>query len=128
MANLDSGDAVRHALSKNGKVYVSITGLKVKSLWRYVLFFFHAVPSKIQADRAPGILQVGIRRINGIEHTLTVWESRHHMQKYVWSGAHQKAVGAFRRIATGKTIGYESSTVPTWDEVHQIWKEKGIEY
>jgi hypothetical protein len=120
MDKLEPTESVRAALTKNGTIYISITGLKVKGLWRYLLFFRHAIPSKIQADRSPGILQVAIKRVNGIEHTLTIWENRRHMQKYVWSGAHKRAVAAFRKIATGKTIGYEGTSVPSWDEVHRI--------
>jgi len=121
-------EAVQSALKKNGTIYISITGLKVRSFWRYLMFFRHAIPCKTQALRSPGILHVAIKRINGIEHTLTIWESRRHMQNFVWSGAHKHAVAAFRKIATGKTIGYEGTSVPTWDEVHSIWNEKGVEY
>ncbi len=108
--------------------YVSITGLKPRGPWAYLLFLRHAIPSKIQADRAPGILFSEVRRIDGIEHTLTAWESREAMRAYISRGAHLKAMKVFRRIATGKTLGYEARELPSWDDVPRIWQEKGREY
>ena len=108
--------------------YVSITGLKAKGLFSFLVFLRHAVPSKIQAERADGILYVGVKKIAGIQHTLTAWESEAHMKRYIYSGAHLLALKAFRKIATGKTFGFPSRTLPTFDQAHEIWKEKGREY
>ncbi len=108
--------------------YVSITGLKPKNFLATFFFWMHAIPSKMQADTAPGLLFSGVKKINGIQHTLTAWETKEHMKKYIYSGSHLKAIKAFKKIAEGKTFGYESSRLPTWDEVHDLWKKNGIEY
>jgi hypothetical protein len=108
--------------------YVSITGLKPKNIWATFLFWRHAIPSKMQADTAPGILFSEVKRINKIQHTLTAWESKQHMLAYIHQGAHLKAMKAFRKIAVGKTFGYESDRLPTWDEVHELWLKNGKEY
>jgi hypothetical protein len=50
------------------------------------------------------------------------------MRSYVYSGNHLKAIKVFRKIATGKTFGYESTELPDWDEVHRLWLEKGKSY
>lgn len=110
------------------KFYVSITGLKPKSFWTLFSFWRHAIPSKIQADSAPGILFSGVHKINGIQHTLTAWESKEHMKAYISTGAHAKAMKLFRRIATGKTLGFDSDRLPSWDEVHEIWRTQGRDY
>lgn len=108
--------------------YISITGLKPKNLWTTFLFWRHAIPSKIQADSAPGVLFSEVKKINKIQHTLTAWESKQHMLDYIHSGAHLKALKAFRKIATGKTFGYDTDHIPTWDKVHELWLLKGKEY
>lgn len=82
----------------------------------------------MQADAAPGILFSEVRTISGVQHTLTAWESKNHMKSYVHSGAHLKALKSFRRIATGKTFGFESDRIPSWDEVHDLWNQNGKEY
>ncbi len=110
------------------KFYVSITGLKPKSFWTILLFWRHAIPSKMQADSAPGILFSDVKKINSIQHTLTAWESKSHMMAFLHSGAHLIAMKNFRKIATGKTFGYESDRIPSWDEVHDLWLKNGKEY
>ncbi|MCX6119686.1 MAG: hypothetical protein NT027_19290 [Proteobacteria bacterium] len=108
--------------------YVSITGLQPKGIFGMILFWRYAIPSKIQADKAVGLLVSEVKKINGIQHTLTVWKNKEAMSAYIYSGSHLKAIKVFRRIATGKTFGYTSSQIPTWPEVHQLWLEKGSTY
>ncbi len=110
------------------KFYVSITGLKPKSFWSTFVFWRHALPSKIQADSAPGILYSEVKQINKFQHTLTAWESKAHMLKYIHSGAHLKAMKIFRKIAIGKTYGYETNLIPSWEEAHDLWLKNGKEY
>ncbi len=107
---------------------VSITGLKPKNFWSLFLFWYYAIPSKFQADSAPGILFTDVRKINKIQHTLTAWESKDHMKTYIHSGSHLKALKAFKKIAVGKTFGFESDRIPGWDEVHDLWLQNGKEY
>jgi hypothetical protein len=47
------------------------------------------------------------------------------MLNYLRSGAHLKAMKAFTKIATGPTYGYESDTIPTWEEAYLLLTEKG---
>lgn len=110
------------------KFYVSITGLKPKNFWATFLFWRFAIPSKIQADRAPGLLYSDVKKINQIQHTLTAWESKDHMKAYIHSGSHLKALKAFRKIAVGKTFGYESDRIPSWEDVQELWLKNGQEY
>jgi hypothetical protein len=119
---------VQEHLKTHPEFYVSITGLRVKHIFKVLAFWNHAIKSKIQADKAAGMLQSDVRKINGIQHTFTIWESKRHMKEFLYTGAHAVAIKNFRKIATGKTFGYESKTIPSWDEVHQLWLEKGREY
>lgn len=110
------------------RFYVSITGLRPKNFWSIFRFWRHAIPSKLQADQAPGILFSDVRKINGFQHTLTAWESKDHMKAYIHSGAHLKALKVFTNIAQGKTFGFESDRIPAWEEVHELWLKNGKEY
>ena len=109
-------------------VYVSITGLALKSPWQAPRFWLHALRSMAQARRAPGNLSADARRIDGVHHTLTTWQSRADMLAFVHSRAHAKAVRAFPHIATGKTLGYMAAQAPDWHDVPQLWREKGRAY
>ena len=108
-------------------VYVSITGLRVKSPLHFIPFIWHAIRSMTQINKAAGLIKAEARTINGIQHTLSVWKDEASMREYVISGAHLQAMKAFHSIASGKTYGYETDVPPHWDEVHDIWLTKGVE-
>ncbi len=109
-------------------MYVSITGLTPKGLLGTLRFWVLAVPSFRQAQTAPGNLFCEVRRIQNYQCTLTAWTSREAMLDYLRSGTHLKAMKAFKRIATGKSFGFASEVVPSWDEAYSILMEHGRDH
>ena len=107
--------------------YVSVTGLTLKSRRHVFRFWWHAIGSMTQAKRAPGNRSAEARTIDGVHHTLSVWDDEQAMRAYLGTGAHLKAMRAFRQIATGKTISFVANVAPSWDEAHQIWTSRGRE-
>jgi hypothetical protein len=69
-----------------------------------------------------------VKNINGYQCTLTAWENRDIMLAFMKSGVHLKAMKSFRKIATGKTYGYESANVPSWSEAFDLLQSSGKEY
>lgn len=106
-------------------VYVSVTGFRVRSVWVWPRFAWHAVRSMRQARTAPGNLFADARRVDGVYHTLTVWTSRDAMRAYIMAGAHLEAMKAFRAIGEGSTVGYTSDGVPTWWSALAVLAEDG---
>jgi hypothetical protein len=78
-----------------------------------------------QAYAASGLIRAQARKIGGVHHTLTVWESEAAMRAYLVTGAHLGAMKAFHRLATGRTVGFECETSPTWEQVPEIWAAIG---
>jgi hypothetical protein len=109
-------------------IYVSVTGLRVPSIWRAPLFWRHAVPAMIQARFAPGNIRAAARKIDGVQHTMSVWRSRADMLAYMKSGAHLKAIKAARSIAPSITCGFETEAIPSWDEAIAHWRQHGRTY
>jgi hypothetical protein len=108
------------------KYYISLTGLHIKSAIHYPKFIYYAVSSMTQAKSAPANISADAKYVNDIHHTLTVWESRKDMTKFLVSGAHAKAMKVIGDISDANSVyGYESDTIPTWDEAVAILKEKG---
>lgn len=114
-------------LAENEQVFVSITGLRVKSWLFYPQFFWLAGAAMNQARQAPGLIDADTRTINGVHHTLSVWENETAMRAYLSAGAHLQAMRAFRSIASGKTVGFTTAHPPDWSEVHDIWVREGRE-
>lgn len=106
-------------------VYVSITGLRIRRPWHLPVFWRHAMAAMAQARNADGCLDAAARNIDGIHHTRTVWRDRQAMQAYLSTGAHLKAMKIFNRVATGKTFGFETESVPDWNDVHRLWHDRG---
>jgi len=110
------------------KYYVSVTGLKVKSLWYHPTFLKHAIPSFMQAQSSPGNVFAETKTRNGIQHTLTVWEDRASMLSFLRSGAHAQAMKVTKQISDmseTKVYGYDSDSIPTWDEALIQWEKHG---
>uniref|UniRef100_A0A7S1D0U1 DUF3291 domain-containing protein n=1 Tax=Cyclophora tenuis TaxID=216820 RepID=A0A7S1D0U1_CYCTE len=108
--------------------YVSITGLRLKSFWSYFSFGRHAVGCYTEAMSTEGNVLTDTKQIDGVHHTLTAWESREAMRKFMLSDTHRKAMKAFPTIATGKTYGYWTDHIPNWEEAREIWELNGREY
>ena len=109
-------------------MYVSITGLKPKGILGVIKFWTLAIPSFRQAQTATGNLHSSVKRINGYQCTVTAWENREKMLDFMRSGVHLKAMKAFHSIATGRTYGYETDSLPNWDEAYSILMSKGKNY
>jgi hypothetical protein len=61
-----------------------------------------------------------------MEHTMTVWEDRESMLKYLRKGAHLQAMKNSKMFGSyGKVYGYCTDTIPSWSQARQIWEEKG---
>ena len=106
--------------------YVSITGLRLKQPGSLIRFWWHAIRSMKQAKQAPGNILAETRTINGVHHTLSVWESEDAMRRYLVSGAHLAAMRVFPAIAAGSTLGFIADQPPEWSRVHEIWQTQGI--
>ena len=109
-------------------LYLSITGLKPKSLWATVRFWMLAIPSFNQAEKAKGNLFCEVKQIQGYQCTLTAWENRDLMLEFLRSGVHLKAMKSFHKIAIGKTYGYVGERIPTWEEAFALLQAEGKRY
>ncbi|MEY4051096.1 MAG: hypothetical protein EBS93_09010 [Chitinophagia bacterium] len=109
-------------------MHISITGLKPKGLWGFIKFWTLAIPSFSEAKSAKGNLYSAVKKINGYQCTLTAWENREMMLVFMKNGVHLKAMKSFHSIATGRTYGYESDTIPNWEEAYSLLETKGKNY
>lgn len=103
-------------------VYVSVTGLSLRALHHAPRFWWYAIRSMSQARAAEGNLLAQARTVQGIHHTLTVWQSEDFMRAFLRQGAHLGAMKAFSSIATGRVLGYQSAEQPDWQEALARWR------
>lgn len=108
--------------------YVSITGLRLRSVFHAPVFWLHAMPSYRAAEKASGALSVEAWHVGGVHYTLIFWESFAQMRAYVRGPVHARAVKVFHRIATGETFGYAEDSLPSRSQAQRILAEKGRSY
>lgn len=111
-----------------GMGHVSITGLRLRSVFYAPVFWLNAMPSYRAAERAAGALSVEAWQMDGVHYTLTFWESFAQMRAYVRSPVHSRAVRVLDKIATGQTYGYAADTLPSRVEAQYVLAEKGRSY
>ena len=109
-------------------MYVSVTGIKPKGITGWLYFLLYNIPASKASKGHDGLLASELSSRNGHLHTFTIWESRNHMIAYRSSPAHLKAIKSLSKIGSGKIHGYETDTMPSWEEAYSEWGEKAREY
>ena len=102
---------------------VSITRLRVRSIFLMPLFTLHAMRTSSQAQKAEGILGVETRfEKNNVVWTKTIWTEESAMKKYRGSGAHQIAMRILSEMCSEASVTrwqQDGAELPTWEEAHR---------
>ena len=111
--------------SQKYKYYVSVTSISIPLL-SLPKFFWYTLPVIWYAPKAPGNVHTDSTYQNGLHMTKTVWETKTHMRDFMLAKAHGAAMKQSRNVGTFTQIyGYESDTIPNWDEAISLLREKG---
>lgn len=108
---------------------VSITRLRVRSIYYMPIFLLHAMRTMSQAQKSEGVLGVETRfEKNNVVWTKTVWNDEISMKKYRGSGAHQIAMRMLSELCNEASVArWEQADVvlPTWEEAHRRMLSEG---
>ncbi len=108
---------------------VSITRLRVRSIFLMPLFTYHAMRTSMQAQKSEGIVGVDTRfEKNNVVWTKTVWKEESAMKKYRSSGAHQIAMRILSEMCSEASVTrwqQEGTELPTWEEAHRRMLTEG---
>ncbi|HNN14673.1 MAG TPA: hypothetical protein PKL78_14025 [Anaerolineales bacterium] len=108
---------------------VSITRLRVRSIFLMPLFTIHAMRTSMQAQKAEGILGVDTRfEKNNVVWTKTVWKEEAAMKKYRGSGAHQIAMRILSEMCSEASVArwqQDGTELPSWEEAHRRMLSEG---
>lgn len=108
-------------------MYVSITRLKLKSIWLLAKFANQSQTVASQARVSSGNLKVKLsNRWFRYFFTITHWNSKEAMQQFMSNGAHKSAMRQWSLYASEvKAYGYETNDPPTWKEARLMIANKG---
>lgn len=108
---------------------VSITRLRVRSIFYLPVFMLHAFRTMTQAQKAKGVLGVDTRfEKNNVVWTKTVWADEMMMKNYRNMGAHQIAMRLLSTICSEASVArwqQEEPELPTWEEAHRRMLAEG---
>ena len=107
------------------QLYISITGLRVKSGFATMRFWCLTVPAMMQAKKAAGNISADARSVNGTHHTLSVWRDKDSMLAYLRGGAHLKAMKNYKSLGSGSVYGFHADEAPNWENALKLWREQG---
>ena len=102
---------------------VSITRLRVRSIFLMPLFTYHTMRTSMQVQKAEGVLGAETRfEKNNVVWTKTIWSDETAMKKYRGSGAHQIAMRILSEMCSEASVTrwqQEDAELPTWEEAHR---------
>jgi Domain of unknown function (DUF3291) len=102
--------------------FVSVTRLRVRSLFYLPQFLVQAIRSSRQAQRSPGFLGGRLLREAGnVYWTLTIWKDDAAMNSYRTRGVHGGVMPRLMDWCSEAALAHwtqESAEVPSWPEAH----------
>jgi hypothetical protein len=108
------------------KYYISVTGLVCKSLFTTPKFFWYSTPAFRAAARADGIVHTSGLSYKDAHMTLSVWESKNSMSKFMRGKEHIAAMKVLKDVSSyGKIHGYFGDSIPSSEEAIAAWKKDG---
>lgn len=105
---------------------VTITSIRLRSVWQFFTLSNHGRKIQGQAKRSPGFLRMKNTGWGKLHYTVSAWESEPSLKQFARAGAHLEAMKQSGRLSTEiRTYTYETDALPSWKEVKQLLAKEG---
>lgn len=109
--------------------FVSVTRLRIRSLWFMPGFALHAVNSLRQCKRASGFLNGSLLPDRKLTFwTMTLWRDQAAMRAYMTGGAHLKAMPKLQHWCDEASVVHwtqDEVAPPSWEEADRKMRMQG---
>ena len=110
-------------------VFVSLTRLRIRSIWFMPRFAWQMLVTRNQIQTAPGFQRGStLADRKWTFWTMTAWDSQESMRAYMTSGAHQRAMPFLLDWCDEASVAHWSqpeAALPTWVEADQRMRSEG---
>lgn len=105
--------------------FVSVTRLRLRSIWHLPRFIALTIPAQLQARRSPGFLAADYLRDHHLAFwTKTAWRDESSMRDFMTTGAHRKAMPALKDMCDEASgASWTQDALPSWQEAHSRLQE-----
>jgi len=105
---------------------VSLTYLRLKSIWKFFPLSYNAMQIIQQTKTQKGFIKMKSIGFGYHHYTLSVWQEEKDLKEFSQSGAHLRAMKKSNSIASEiRTYTGSHENIPSWKEVKIILREKG---
>ncbi len=105
---------------------VTITSLRLKSLFGFFRLSLNGLKISLQAKGHPGFIKMKNAGFGYLHFTLSVWEDQKYLKQFSRSGAHLEAIKQAGALAREIRIyTFESDVVPDWKEARTLIEKNG---
>lgn len=105
---------------------VTITSLRLRSLWGFFRLSWNGLKISLQARRSPGFIAMKNTGSGYLHHTLSLWEDEKSAKAFAHSGAHLAALQEGASLASEiRILTYPADALPSWPEAKARVAEQG---
>jgi hypothetical protein len=108
---------------------ISVTRLRIRSVWFLPGFIFYALWSENQAKNAPGNLDIELLRCAKRTFWIkTAWQDEAAMRTFMMAMPHRRAMGKLANWCDEASVVHwtqETADLPDWQEAHRRMATQG---
>jgi heme-degrading monooxygenase HmoA len=109
--------------------FVSVTRLRIRSVWFMPRFVLHALRTMRQCKRAPGFLGGSLLPDRKLTFwTMTLWQDQAAMRAYMTGGAHLKAMPKLLEWCDEASVVHwtqDAAAMPSWKDADRAMRAQG---
>jgi heme-degrading monooxygenase HmoA len=110
-------------------IFVSLTRLRIRSIWYMPMFAIHTLRSLRQVKKAPGFKGGKLLPDRSWTFwTMTMWDERESMRRFMTTGAHKTAMPHLMHWCDEASVAnweQEELTLPSWGEADRRMRKSG---
>jgi hypothetical protein len=114
------------ARAESGIMIVTITSLRLKSLWGFFRLSWNGLKITLQARKSPGFVAMKNTGSGYLHYTMSLWKEEKDAQAFARSGAHLEAMKKGGELAEEICVHtYAAEALPAWGEAKVLVEKHG---